>query len=221
MSNSRKVVKLYYDVISTYSWLAFEVLCCYRNVWNIDLKFKPAFLGGVFHGSGNQKPGLVQNKFCYMVTDLKQLSEFFGVRVNPPLPCKKGTLNVMRFVTAVDEKEKERGVLVERVSRELWKNIWCTHQDITHPATLTEAGLKAGLSANEVEELLILSKSQQIKDNAFHLSTRIVMVILRSHRSIVIFITYDLFRPHSDRHYGLNRMTYTKRVVRNRRIRFS
>uniref|UniRef100_A0A671MG36 Glutathione S-transferase kappa n=1 Tax=Sinocyclocheilus anshuiensis TaxID=1608454 RepID=A0A671MG36_9TELE len=165
MSSSRKVVKLFYDVISPYSWLAFEVLCRYRNVWNIDLKFKPAFLGVVvFHGSGNQEPGLVQNKFHYMVTDLKQLSEFFGVPVNPPLPCKKGTLNVMRFVTAVAEKEKEGGVLVERVSRELWKNVWSTHQDITQPASLIEAGLKAGLSANEVEEILILSQSQQIKD---------------------------------------------------------
>uniref|UniRef100_A0A673LZF1 Glutathione S-transferase kappa n=1 Tax=Sinocyclocheilus rhinocerous TaxID=307959 RepID=A0A673LZF1_9TELE len=161
MSSSRKVVKLFYDVISPYSWLAFEVLCRYRNVWNIDLKFKPAFLGGVFHGSGNQEPGLVQNKFNYMVTDLKQLSEFFGVPVNPPLPC---TLNAMRFVTAVAEKEKEGGVLVERVSRELWKNVWSTHQDITQPASLIEAGLKAGLSANEVEEILILSQSQQIKD---------------------------------------------------------
>ncbi|XP_043116174.1 glutathione S-transferase kappa 1-like [Puntigrus tetrazona] len=164
MSSSTKVVKLFYDVISPYSYLAFEVLCRYKNVWNIELQLKPAFLGGVFRGSGNQEPGLVQNKFCYMVTDLKQLSEFYGVPVNPPLPCKKGTLNVMRFVTAVAEKEKERGVLVERVSRELWRSIWCTHQDITHPALLTEAGLKSGLSANEVEELLILSKSQQIKD---------------------------------------------------------
>uniref|UniRef100_A0A672LMF8 Glutathione S-transferase kappa n=1 Tax=Sinocyclocheilus grahami TaxID=75366 RepID=A0A672LMF8_SINGR len=164
MSSSRKVVKLFYDVISPYSWLAFEVLCRYRNVWNIDLKFKPAFLGGVFHGSGNQEPGLVQNKFHYMVTDLKQLSEFFGVPVNPPLPCKKGTLDVMRFVTAVAEKEKEGGVLVERVSRELWKNVWSTHQDITQPASLIEAGLKAGLSASEVEEFLILSQTQQIRD---------------------------------------------------------
>uniref|UniRef100_A0A8C1JCX5 Glutathione S-transferase kappa n=1 Tax=Cyprinus carpio TaxID=7962 RepID=A0A8C1JCX5_CYPCA len=164
MASSRKMVEFFYDIVSPYSWMAFEVLCRYRNVWNIDLKFKPALLGGVFRGSGNQEPGLVQNKFSYMVTDLKQLSEFFGVPVNPPLPGKKGTLNMMRFVTAVAEKEKERGVLVERVSRELWKNIWSTHQDITHPASLTEAGLKAGLSANEVEELLILSKSQQIKD---------------------------------------------------------
>ncbi len=85
MSNSRKVVKLFYDVISPYSWLAFEVgnvfsslvyslpclrckcsvstvlvlilcfkvLCRYRNVWNIDLKFKPAYLTGVIYGSGN------------------------------------------------------------------------------------------------------------------------------------------------------------------------
>ncbi|XP_016121265.1 glutathione S-transferase kappa 1-like, partial [Sinocyclocheilus grahami] len=32
------------------------------------------------------------------------------------------------------------------------------------PSSLTEAGLKAGLSANELEEFLTLSKSQPIKD---------------------------------------------------------
>ncbi|XP_016378903.1 glutathione S-transferase kappa 1-like isoform X5 [Sinocyclocheilus rhinocerous] len=125
MSNSRRVVELFYDVISPYSWLAFEVLCCYRNVWNIDLKFKPAFLGGVIYGSDS--------------------------------------LNAMRFVTAVAEKGKE-GDTLERVSRELWTRKWRTHQDITQPASLTDAGLKAGLSANEVEEILTLSISQPIKD---------------------------------------------------------
>uniref|UniRef100_A0A671MKH8 Glutathione S-transferase kappa 1-like n=1 Tax=Sinocyclocheilus anshuiensis TaxID=1608454 RepID=A0A671MKH8_9TELE len=74
------------------------------------------------------------------------------------------TLNAMRFVTAVAEKEKEGGVLVERVSRELWKRKWRTHQDITQPASLTEAGLKAGLSDNVVEEILTLSISQPIRD---------------------------------------------------------
>ncbi len=44
----------------------------------------------------------------------------------------------MRFVTAVADKEKEGDVLVERVSRELWKRIWSTDQDITLPASLTE-----------------------------------------------------------------------------------
>lgn len=84
MSSPRKVVELFYDVVSPYSWLAFEVhyvfapwysslksmllnvfmfvlivcfkvLCRYRNIWNIDLKFKPAFLGGVMQGAGNKE----------------------------------------------------------------------------------------------------------------------------------------------------------------------
>ncbi len=51
-----------------------------------------------------------------------------------------GTLNAMRFVTAVAEKEKG-DILVERVSRELWKRIWSTDKDITQPASLTEVFL--------------------------------------------------------------------------------
>ncbi|XP_056114450.1 glutathione S-transferase kappa 1-like [Rhinichthys klamathensis goyatoka] len=169
MSSPRKVVELFYDVVSPYSWLAFEVLCRYRNIWNIDLKFKPAFLGGVMQGSGNRPPAVIPNKFYYMNTDLKRLSEYFVVPLNPPsnpveAMFEKGSLNAMRFVTAVAEKDKEGDVLVERVSRELWKRIWSTDQDITQPASFIEVGLKAGLSANEVEEILTLAKSQPIKD---------------------------------------------------------
>ncbi|XP_048008086.1 glutathione S-transferase kappa 1-like [Megalobrama amblycephala] len=169
MSSPRKVVELFYDVVSPYSWLAFEVLCRYRNVWNIDLKFKPAYLGGVMHGSGNRPPGVVPNKFLYMSQDLKRLSEYFVIPLSSPANpfeamFEKGSLNAMRFVTAVAEKDKEEHVLVEKVSRELWKRIWSTDQDITEPASFIEAGLKAGLSTNEVEEILNLAKSQPIKD---------------------------------------------------------
>ncbi|KAI2655123.1 glutathione S-transferase kappa 1-like protein [Labeo rohita] len=167
MSSSKKLVELFYDVVSPYTWLAFEVLCRYRNVWNIELKFKPAYLGGVMHVSGNRPPGVVPNKFLYMTTDLTRLSDYFDVPLSPPANpfeamFEKGSLNAMRFVTAVAEKEGD--VEVERVSRELWKRIWSTDQDITQPASLTEAGLKAGLSASQVEEFLTLAKSQPVKD---------------------------------------------------------
>ncbi|XP_058603839.1 glutathione S-transferase kappa 1-like [Onychostoma macrolepis] len=163
MSNSRKVVKLFYDVISPYSWLAFEVLCRYRNVWNIDLKFKPAYLTGVIYSSGNLPAGANSSKLTYMVSDLKLLSQYFGVPMFQPASLSEKGLNAMRFVTAVAERGKD-GDTLEMVSRELWTRKWRTHQDITQPASLTDAGLKAGLSANEVEEILTLSKSQPIKD---------------------------------------------------------
>uniref|UniRef100_A0A8C2AST3 Uncharacterized protein n=1 Tax=Cyprinus carpio TaxID=7962 RepID=A0A8C2AST3_CYPCA len=150
MFSSGKVVELFYDVsaqdILIYVLiLCFTVLCRYRNVWNINLKFKPAFLTGLM----------------YMVSDLKLRSDL----------SEKDSLNVMCFVTAVAEKGKE-GDTLERVSRELWTRKWHTHQDITQPASLTDMIINSILRClsspshlfNKFEEILTLSKSQLIKD---------------------------------------------------------
>ncbi|KAM4580668.1 glutathione S-transferase kappa 1-like [Odontesthes bonariensis] len=166
---SRKVVELFYDVVSPYSWLGFEIMCRYRNVWDIELKLRPAFLGGVMQGSGNKPPGLVPNKFLYMNNDLNQLSKYFDVPLQAPSDpfeamFKKGSLVAMRFVTAVQEREKSGDKQLERVSRELWRRIWSEDKDITQSASLTEAAKKAGLSDREIEEVLKLSTSQEIKD---------------------------------------------------------
>uniref|UniRef100_A0A671RG44 Glutathione S-transferase kappa 1 n=1 Tax=Sinocyclocheilus anshuiensis TaxID=1608454 RepID=A0A671RG44_9TELE len=168
MFSSGKVVELFYDdvdkTVCAVLILCFKVLCRYKNARNIDLKFKPAFLTGVIYGSGNQPAVVNPSKLIYMVSDLKLASEYFGVPMfRPSKLSEKDSLNAMRFVTAVAEKGIE-GDTLERVSRELWTRKWRTHQDITQPASLTDAGLKAGLSANEVEEILTLSTSQPIKD---------------------------------------------------------
>ncbi|XP_041798008.1 glutathione S-transferase kappa 1-like isoform X2 [Chelmon rostratus] len=212
---SKKVVELFYDVVSAYSWLSFEVMCRYRNVWNIDLKLRPAFLGGIMQGSGNKPPVLVPNKFMYMSKDLRRLSGYFGVplqfpsdafevlfnKENAPItenpPCsqsvtaacvcpseaqwqeqsvnggvkdghkkvfQESSLSAMRFVAAIQEREKGGDQQVEKVSRELWRRIWSEDKDITEPKSLSEAGRKAGLSDNEIEEALVLSTSKEIKD---------------------------------------------------------
>ncbi|XP_034730232.1 glutathione S-transferase kappa 1-like [Etheostoma cragini] len=166
---SKKVIELFYDVVSPYSWLGFEVMCRYRHVWNIDLKLRPAFLGGVMQGAGNKPPGMVPNKYLYMTKDLNRLSEYFGVPLQEPSDpfeamFKKGSLSAMRFVAAVQEREKGGDEQVERVSRELWRRIWSEDKDITEPASLSEAAMKAGLSDSEIEEVLKLSNSKEIKD---------------------------------------------------------
>ncbi|XP_034030434.1 tyrosine-protein kinase STYK1-like isoform X2 [Thalassophryne amazonica] len=166
--SSKKAVELFYDVVSPYSWLGFEVMCRYRNLWNIDLKLRPAFLGGVMQGSGNTPPGMTPKKFMYMSEDLSRLAKYVGVPLQfPSNPVetifKKGSLTAMRFVTAVQEQEKD-GQKVEKVSRELWRRIWSEDKDITEPASLSEAATKAGLSDSEIKDLLMLSTSKEIKD---------------------------------------------------------
>ncbi|XP_078027753.1 glutathione S-transferase kappa 1-like isoform X1 [Epinephelus lanceolatus] len=175
---SKKVIEVFYDVVSPYSWLGFEVMCRYRHVWNIELKLRPAFLGGIMQGAGNKPPGLVPNKFMYMMKDLTRLSEYFGVPLQKPSDpfeamFQKGTyeqhprlrsLSAMRFVTAVQEREKGGDKQVEQVSRELWRRIWTEDKDITEPASLAEAAMKAGLSDSDIEEALKLYTSKEIKD---------------------------------------------------------
>lgn len=166
---SKRVIELFYDVVSPYSWLGFEVMCRYRHVWNIELKLRPAFLGGVMQGSGNKPPGMVPNKFLYMSKDLNRLAEYFDVPLQTPsdpfdVMFKKGSLTAMRFVAAVQEMEKGGDKQVEQVSRELWRRIWSEDKDITEPASLAEAAMKAGLSDSEIKEVFELSTSKEIKD---------------------------------------------------------
>uniref|UniRef100_A0A671QQ72 DSBA-like thioredoxin domain-containing protein n=1 Tax=Sinocyclocheilus anshuiensis TaxID=1608454 RepID=A0A671QQ72_9TELE len=133
--------------------------CLQKNLSHLHWKVKKSYIIKFLLFLGNRPPGMVPNKFNYMTTDLKRLSKYFGVHLSPP----SNVFEAM-FEKAVAEKKTEGDVLVEGVSRELWKRIWRTDQDITQPVSLTEAGLKAGLSPNEVEEILTLSNSQPIKD---------------------------------------------------------
>ncbi|XP_017321260.1 glutathione S-transferase kappa 1 isoform X2 [Ictalurus punctatus] len=135
----------------------------------MELKLRPALLGRVIEATGNKSPAMVPNKAQYMITDLDRLASYMNVPVCQPshafeVMFIKGSLPAMRFITAVAEKEKDGDHLLENVSREVWKRIWSTDQDICEPASLSEAGLKAGLSSSEVEELLGLAKSQPVKD---------------------------------------------------------
>uniref|UniRef100_A0A7N8YJA5 Glutathione S-transferase kappa n=1 Tax=Mastacembelus armatus TaxID=205130 RepID=A0A7N8YJA5_9TELE len=151
MMTSKKVVELFYDVASPYSWLGFEIICRYKNVWNIDLKFRPAFLGGVMKGSG-----VGRDIWGQVIQPVVFLFVFFYI---------PGSLSAMRFLTAVQEREGGN-TKAEQVSRELFLRIWNEDKDITEPGSLSEvpAAVKAGLSESEIKELLELYTSPKMKD---------------------------------------------------------
>ncbi|KAF6085927.1 glutathione S-transferase kappa 1 [Phyllostomus discolor] len=48
-----RTVELFYDVLSPYSWLGFEILCRYKNVWNIQLQLRPSLIAGIMKDSGS------------------------------------------------------------------------------------------------------------------------------------------------------------------------
>jgi len=152
----RKTVELFYDVLSPYSWIGFEVLCRYKNKWNIDLQLKPFYLAGIMKGAENRPPMMVAAKGAYMIKDIHRLRSFYSIPINQPgdvfaTLMTKGSLNAQRLLTAVQEKQPS---LTESVSRELWMRVWSRDEDITQPESLAEALRKAGVKEALIPELM-------------------------------------------------------------------
>ncbi|XP_033029432.1 glutathione S-transferase kappa 1 [Lacerta agilis] len=165
-SSSKKVVECFYDVLSPYSWLGFEALCRYRSIWNMELRFRPVSLGGIMHSTGNRAPALVPKKGEYMKKDLLRMAKFYEVPVHlikdfMGTVLEKGSLNAMRFVTAVDMAEPQ---FLEPVSRQLWMRIWSRDEDITQPESILAAAERAGLSSDQARKLLEMSSSPEVKN---------------------------------------------------------
>ncbi|XP_066297272.1 glutathione S-transferase kappa 1-like [Branchiostoma lanceolatum] len=152
---TRKSVEFFYDVLSPYTWLAFEVMCRYQQKWNIDLKLRPFFLSGIMQGADNRPPGMVPAKASYMGKDLKRLTDMYQVPFKMPSnPAEvlfiKGSINAGRFLTAVDMNCDQ---YLEELTRQLFLRIYYRDEDITEPASLMSAAAKAGIPEDLARQL--------------------------------------------------------------------
>ncbi|XP_040217910.1 glutathione S-transferase kappa 1-like [Rana temporaria] len=164
--SKRRVLELFYDVVSPYSWLGFEVMCRYKNIWNVDVQFRPGLLGAIMQGTGNTPPAMVRKKGIYMHFDLMRQAEFCDVPLKEPsdfaeVMFNKGSLSAMRFITAVQMMHPE---FLEPVSRELWMRIWSEDKDITEPESILEAAKKAGMSDDIAKKVLASVSSPEVKN---------------------------------------------------------
>nr|XP_020853665.1 glutathione S-transferase kappa 1 isoform X2 [Phascolarctos cinereus] len=167
MTSLPRKLELFYDVLSPYSWLGFEVLCRYQNIWNINLHLRPSLIAGIMKSSGNKPPALLPQKGKYMFMDLQHLRKFYQVPLQAPkdfrsVILEKGSLTAMRFLTAVNLENPE---MLERVSRELWMRVWSRDEDITEPQSILAAAEKAGLSKEQAKSLLEKCSTDKVKNS--------------------------------------------------------
>ncbi|MEJ1280985.1 glutathione S-transferase kappa 1 [Cricetulus griseus] len=188
-----RTLELFYDVLSPYSWLGFEVtrgsrrgcgpwgerahsgalgtrqqkslampsslgrstdcsrpkftsglgtdcvvVCRYQHLWNVKLQLRPTLIAGVMSDCGNNSPAMLPRKGQYLSNEIPLLGQHFQVPISVPkdffgVILKKGSLNAMRFLTAVSMEQPE---MLEKVSRELWMRIWSRDEDITESQSI-------------------------------------------------------------------------------------
>nr|XP_034374650.1 glutathione S-transferase kappa 1-like isoform X2 [Arvicanthis niloticus] len=154
MGRAPRILELFYDVLSPYSWLGFEVLCRYQHLWNMKLQLQPALMAGIIKDSGNKPLAMVPRKGQYMFKEIPLLKQLFQVPISVPRDffgesVKKGSVNAMRFLTAVSMEQPE---MLEKVSRELWMRVW------------SRAAEKAGMSTAQAQHFLEKIPTEPVKN---------------------------------------------------------
>ncbi|NP_001185578.1 glutathione S-transferase kappa 1 [Gallus gallus] len=162
----RVLVELFYDVVSPYSWLGFEVLCRYQHIWNIDLRFRPAFLGGIMQSTGNKPPAMLPKRAEYLLKDIKRMAKYYQVPVTLSEDVFQrilgnSSLGAMRFITAADMTQPK---YLEPLSREFWLRFWSQHEDISQVESILAVAEKAGLSSELTQKLLEMISSPAVKN---------------------------------------------------------
>lgn len=77
---SRTTVQLFYDIISPYTYIQFELLTRQKGQWpSMSLQFTPVAIGPLMTGAGNAPPMMVPAKGVYMLSDLARLTDFHKV----------------------------------------------------------------------------------------------------------------------------------------------
>eukprot|EP01095_Lingulamoeba_sp_RSL-Kostka_P015274 TRINITY_DN697_c0_g1_i1.p1 TRINITY_DN697_c0_g1~~TRINITY_DN697_c0_g1_i1.p1 ORF type:complete len:230 (-),score=79.77 TRINITY_DN697_c0_g1_i1:88-777(-) len=124
MSDKTKIT-FYYDVVSPYSYIGFEMILRYENFWNIDLDLQPFFLGGIMGASGNSPPATVPAKAMHLTKDLRRNSKYYGINLETPVFFPTNTIKAMRFLQVIKESslENKRKVLIQ-FSRSFWECYW-------------------------------------------------------------------------------------------------
>jgi 2-hydroxychromene-2-carboxylate isomerase len=153
-----KQVEFFFDVGSTYTYLAWAELprICARTGAKLD--WRPMLLGAVFKATGNHSPAEVAAKGRWAGVDIARWARRYGVpfRMNPNFPIN--TLALMRGATGMlarGEAELQRylGVVMDAM--------WVNPRNLNDPAELAAV---LGAAGYDAADFMAMIGSDKVKD---------------------------------------------------------
>ncbi len=167
----KKIVEFYYDLGSPYSYLASTQIDRICEEYNVDLKWKPFLLGGVYKETGNRAPLEVPNKKAYMIKDLADWARYYGVRFDFPDLFPLNSVKPMRGALVAKEKGKIRDY-----THKLFELYWIHGKDLSQDEALESAVRELDIDAGwflqrvgeqDIKDKLREETSEAVKRGAF------------------------------------------------------
>ena len=137
---SRKL-EFFYDYVSSYSYLANHQV---RGMRDVEVSYRPMFLGAVMKATGNRPPGTVPATGAYLATDLARWAGKYGIpfRFNSVFP--QNTLKALRLVVVA----QRWGTFFE-LHQPLFDAMFVHDRDLSDDGVLAEILTDSGLKADD------------------------------------------------------------------------
>eukprot|EP00803_Ostreobium_quekettii_P004453 evm.model.scf_599.4 EVM.evm.TU.scf_599.4 scf_599:22769-26568(+) len=166
-------VWFYFDTLSPYSWLAFEVLCRYERLWDLRVHHVPINLPQLMAKIGNDSPpAAIKPRARGYGRDLARSSAFFGVKING-LPS-----NFMAASNRFTSHQAQRLLIVacdkhgddSKEAKNLIREFFSTFHSrlsgtevVVDDDLMKECCIRSGICAEEAEAMIRVSATEEIK----------------------------------------------------------
>jgi len=148
-------LEFFFDYTSPFSYLADSQLPGIAGRTGAEIVYRPMFLGGVMHETGNQPPATLPARARYMPRDITRWVSRYGIEFafNPDFPLQ--TLTALRAAYAA----QDAGVF-PRYHAALFQAAWAKPRNLSDPSVLQGVIAEAGLDA---EALLVAAAREPLK----------------------------------------------------------
>ena len=137
---SARSLRLYFDYISPYSYLAWQRAPAFATRHGLTLVAKPVVFAGLLNHHGHKGPAEIPAKRIYMFKECLRRAAVLGVPLAPPYSHPFNPLLPLR-VTGLDMEEEQRTDLVGR----LFRAAWTESLDVTDPEVVQSICTAGGL----------------------------------------------------------------------------
>ena len=145
MTSPPRDIELFFDIGSSYSYLAFTQIEAIERRTGWTVRARPFLLGGVFKSTGNEMPARVAAKARYMIVDMQRWASEYGVGFELPAAFPVVTISTQRALVTTDRLFGQAAL--RTLARALFDAYWVHGRDPSDRAVITDVAAKAGLDA--------------------------------------------------------------------------
>jgi 2-hydroxychromene-2-carboxylate isomerase len=165
---SKPKLEFFYDYVSVYSYLADSQLAALAD---LEIVYRPMFLGAVMKATGNRPPATVPAKQRYLLGDVSLWAKHYGIplTMNPLFP--QNTVKALRLALVAQREER-----FPALHRRLFDAMWAEQKNLDDDAVLASLAADAGLPAEssqqaiaqaEIKDLLRANTDEAVARGAF------------------------------------------------------